>query len=436
MSNIKAEMRTSWLGASIAAIAVVLPLNAFNGAAAPAGLTFTHRLVEPGWTHAEPTLDVGNGVTPTIVYTTDERDAIWISTTGGASWTRKLTPTTSNQRDQSAVSIDAGGAVYLAHIGGGRYPVPAQTSFDQGATWTNLAYLGRGRVCGGNGSERLWSAARASGEVVHVAACTSEDPAENYAQDVFAWTSTNGGVTYTKTFPARRVEVVGPVAFAGAATIYVAYADLDWIYVAKSTNGGATWTIAPVAQNVRLQGFPVVDADDAGNVYMAWARRGTLSAGTEPVQLGAVLLARSTDGGTNWSTPVVVSDAMREAASPWISAGAAGRVAVSYFAATGPAFQTYGTPLTSWNIDVAQSLDAASASPQFTIDTAVTGVRTGNLCPNDNYECTLVERMKFFQTDIDDAGHLYIAYAKDRGLDGPSTADLMIAVQSAGPTLR
>ena len=68
--------------------------------------------------------------------------------------------------------------------------------------------------------------------------------------------------------------------------------------------------------------FPVVAADAAGNVYMAWVDTNDNN----------VYYSYSTDGGETWSTPVQVSGGDSHSnVMPWIQGGAAGTVVVAWY---------------------------------------------------------------------------------------------------------
>jgi hypothetical protein len=135
--------------------------------------------------------------------------------------------------------------------------------------------------------------------------------------------------------------------------------------------------------------FTPVAVDRAGNVYVAFIDYiSTLHPAYD------VYLARSTDGGSTWDgktdgsgIPVLVSGATGTHYTPNLVAGDAGRVAVIYYATSytdhpyvnGDTCPTTVPPQTScqgknqpeppgtaWVTDVAQSLNAAAATPAFT----------------------------------------------------------------------
>ncbi|HEY6626484.1 MAG TPA: sialidase family protein, partial [Ignavibacteriaceae bacterium] len=98
----------------------------------------------------------------------------------------------------------------------------------------------------------------------------------------------------------------------------------DGIGFAKSTNGGVTWSAPMYAyfqtnfgirgtlsskSGIRVSSFPSMAVDRSGGpyngyIYITWPQRGVSPAGSDP----DIVLIRSTNGGTNWSTPVRVNN--------------------------------------------------------------------------------------------------------------------------------
>lgn len=94
-------------------------------------------------------------------------------------------------------------------------------------------------------------------------------------------------------------------------------ATLDSIWVAKSTDGGVTWSapvavsqlvdITPPAHTVfRVNSFPAADAAPNGDLYVAWSSIESDSNGGHD----AAYYSKSTDGGMTWSSPAIVFPAL------------------------------------------------------------------------------------------------------------------------------
>ncbi|MBE0572437.1 MAG: T9SS type A sorting domain-containing protein [Ignavibacteriaceae bacterium] len=98
----------------------------------------------------------------------------------------------------------------------------------------------------------------------------------------------------------------------------------DGIGFAKSTNGGVTWSAPMYAyfqtnfgirgtlsskSGIRVSSFPSMAVDRSGGpyngyIYITWPQKGVSPAGSDP----DIVLIRSTNGGTNWSTPIRVNN--------------------------------------------------------------------------------------------------------------------------------
>jgi hypothetical protein len=121
------------------------------------------------------------------------------------------------------------------------------------------------------------------------------------------------------------------------------------------------------------QDFAPIAIDSAGNLYVTWAQSPVDASGNVNGPT-TIYLASSTNGGTTWTKPIAVSthvSGLKTNVFPWVAAGSAGRIDIVW----------YGTPTLgscpgqpcgagfidgSWNVYMAQSLNATSASPSFT----------------------------------------------------------------------
>ena len=96
----------------------------------------------------------------------------------------------------------------------------------------------------------------------------------------------------------------------------------DAIGFAKSTDGGATWTKMRAydvdnfgirgnlkSTSIRVSSFPSMTVDRSGGprngyIYICWPQRSVSPAGSDP----DIVMIRSTNGGTTWSSPVRVNN--------------------------------------------------------------------------------------------------------------------------------
>ncbi len=130
--------------------------------------------------------------------------------------------------------------------------------------------------------------------------------------------------------------------------------------VISSADGGSTWsspkviatqqTVNDFAPNTGAflrtgAGLPAVAVDAAnGNLYVVWEdARFTNGA------FNQIVLSKSTDGGSTWSSPALVSNASSKPAfTPEIAVNAAGTVGVTYYDFRNPDGITTGQPTDYW----------------------------------------------------------------------------------------
>jgi hypothetical protein len=241
--------------------------------------------------------------------------------------------------------------------------------------------------------------------------------------------------------------------------LYVPYATTSGIGVAVSADGGRTWVQHTVAAGPKTGSFPGVAVDDSGAVYVTWAQVAfTASTPLTGLNIGGVVkIARSTDHGSTWTTPMAVSDPHRTAVMPWIVAGAKGKVAVFFYAARAPIVDTgpdLGTPVTHWDIEVSEILNARQAAPLVNRVVAIPGVHTGSIC-TEGIGCLSPEGigvlnlplpfdrrlLDFFGAAVRPNGSIIFAYPTDRPANNAddlllTTVDIRLATQVGGPRLR
>jgi hypothetical protein len=114
-------------------------------------------------------------------------------------------------------------------------------------------------------------------------------------------------------------------------------ANFNNIYVARSADGGLTWTVVKVFHAppfTRLNNFwPALGVDETtGRVWVAWT------------DLRGVSVSSSTDHGASWSMPLTVSTATTTV-MPWVAARA-GKVDVVYY---GSSASSTDDPNAVWN---------------------------------------------------------------------------------------
>jgi hypothetical protein len=213
---------------------------------------------------------------------------------------------------------------------------------------------------------------------------------------------------------------------------------LTQLWLAESDDNGASWANRLVLDldtafgSAALGGslghvLPASAVDDAGNLYAAFSLR--LGTGGET----HLYLIHSADHGLHWSSPVRVdSGGLRSNVMPWLAAGEAGRVALSWYGSRSPDFTA---PDSAWAELFAQSTNASSTAPSFQ-QSQVSGkapVHIGSVDTMGNPGSNLYDwGLRDFQSIAADAcGMAHLAWTNDTGQGATVTAR-----QIAGASLR
>jgi hypothetical protein len=299
------------------------------------------------------------------------------STDGGTTWSNELVPgfcsaTNAAERGVTAeqpggspmqafdattdpvVAFDRGGNLYYAHIAIAEAPLATtppcfagrifvSTYTDEAATYTRTVPIPAGRsqqpfICGpgfANFDDKEWMIVDRYDEDAHPDVLVTWTRFETQGGESSIWfsKSTDGGETFSKAVLVNKPVAGGLVQESMPATdpsgnIYVIFLQFQGgfgstlphsgIWVAKSTDGGKTFTqkkIADIRQipdplypgGFRTGTVPGIDAD-ANGLYAVW---GELVDGKARVSF-----TRSTDGGATWSTPVDLSQSTGHAFFP------------------------------------------------------------------------------------------------------------------------
>lgn len=175
--------------------------------------------------------------------------------------------------------------------------------------------------------------------------------------------------------------------------------------------------------------FPTATIDKAGNIYVAWAMNN--SRNNEYM----VWFAASHDHGNTFYGPFQVSQGPGAALMPWVAAGDDGRLEIVYYATTTPGDPNFASPATThWNTMFAQSFNAASREPVFTISQVSDHImHNGGIC-NQGLLCQITtggdrSLADFFQVAIGPDGLANIVFADN----GSSATHATYARQTSGP---
>lgn len=123
----------------------------------------------------------------------------------------------------------------------------------------------------------------------------------------------------------------------------------DYVVVSRDEGASYTWLKVPGAPAGGLDSGPYlqVASDDAGNIYALWQAKGLM------------FLAVSRDQARSWSAPMqVAAPGVSGVQRASLSAGAAGHVAIAYYASTDPDAQSFTGYIT-------QTADALDPQPLF-----------------------------------------------------------------------
>ncbi len=212
---------------------------------------------------------------------------------------------------------------------------------------------------------------------------------------------------------------------------------LNRVYMARSTDGGLTWTNSLIYDSGSTNGTPNSLAhlfaagaiDAAGNAYAAVAERKGTDTQTH------IELLRVPKGSTAQATPVRVDQGGLGAnVMPWVAAGDTGHVAVSWYGSTST---NNDDPESQWSEMFAMTTDALAATPIFTQSrvSGPTAIHAADVCLA-GIDCELTGGNRnladFQMIDIDPCGYAQMVWTDD----AHSANVTMHARQTAGPSLR
>lgn len=310
---------------------------------------------------------------------------VYVSMDGGKHWQNLKLPglgSTGNPQGvfkkltsvgDPTIAFGANNTVYYANIGFNRVDesdgIFVSVSHDGGLHWDNPVLVANS---GGATffNDKLWIGADpTSGKVIITWTRFKDNPQIGYVESpIVAATSQNYGARWSSW-----VDVSGsykfnqgsvPV-FGNDGTIYVSFEGavaangyLDYNIVAKSTNGGKSFTQTVVSRNVdenfpifggrgvlsglhfRTNTFPALTIDRVtGQLYLAWAdnRYGDSTMFCDPAYGGkgcaptsVQVFVQSSSDGVTWSTPKQLTTSSEDKIYPWVAANA-NNVIVSYY---------------------------------------------------------------------------------------------------------
>jgi hypothetical protein len=310
---------------------------------------------------------------------------VYVSMDGGTTWANLKLPglgSTGNPQGvfkkltsvgDPTIAFGANNTVYYANIGFNRVDesdgIFVSVSHDGGLSWDNPVLVANS---GGPTffNDKLWVGADPnSGKVTISWTRFKYSPQYGYiASPIVAATSKNYGASWSSW-----VDVSGPYKYnQGSVPVYgndgaiyvsfesavAAYGYLDYNVVAKSTNGGKSFTQTVVSRNVdenfpifggrgvltglhfRTNTFAALTIDRVtGKLYMSWADNSNGDptmfcapeyGGSGCAPTSAQVFIQSSMDGVNWSAPQQLTTTVEDKIYPWVAAND-GNVIVSYY---------------------------------------------------------------------------------------------------------
>ncbi len=201
------------------------------------------------------------------------------------------------------------------------------------------------------------------------------------------------------------------------------------VYIARSIDGGNTWDLKLVYQ--------APEGVFLGNIFAALAIDAGSGLHVVFSDSHHVFLTSSKDYGATWTPPVRVSNGSdsRSAMQPWVTAGAFGKVNVTWLGSTDSNAQD---TVAQWQVFMAQTQNAFANVPLFT-QSAATGINhVGPICTN-GLNCAAGTRnmAEYWAPTVYLDGNQHIVYPDDHNSNLPSgAARTWFVRQTGGPTVQ
>lgn len=281
----------SWSAQMLPRLIVGGTTNAYDGAGDPSVAVDVNGVARVGCLHFERNGEQQNAI---VVHTVTFNDSDNIATVASEKVIESFS--SSVFHDKPYIAVGPGGAVYIS--------------------WTEFSYDAAGNYQSAQ-IRFAYKASGASGFTI-LSSPVSDNPDNQGSVPVVS-----GGYVY-----------VAWLNYTGAMQIRI---DKAAINPATGTLTGGFGTdvmvraITPIpspftGQNFRINSFPTLAAG-GGNLYLAWAQRGS---GSDEADIA---FSRSTDGGTSWSTPLRVNsdNTTRDQFFPWMAVDGSGKIHLIWY---------------------------------------------------------------------------------------------------------
>lgn len=282
----------------------------------------------------EPAICINPGNTQELVAGANLNN-LYYSHDGGATWTQTTVSCPWGIWGDPVIGIDTTGAFFYLHLsnpptGSWIDRIIAQKSTDGGVTWSDGSFMG---LNGAKAQDKHWIATDRQTNTLYVTWTQFDDYGSSNPADssvILFSKSTDGGENWSEALRISQLAgdcldsddtAEGAVPSIGPnGEVYVAWSNHNKIWFDRSTDGGATWLEDDVFVSdqpggwdyaipgiYRANGLPVTACDLSGGphngtIYINWTDQRNGPDDTD------VWLAKSTDGGDTWSTPVRIND--------------------------------------------------------------------------------------------------------------------------------
>ena len=355
------------------------------------------------------------------------------------------------------IAVDGNGTAYMADLGRG---IPLFISKDHGATWTEKDDITA--TPQSESRDRQWIDARGPGRVVVVVAGTEHGA----PRTVLFVQSNDSGETWSKPRELTTHMIqIGPIVWVDDHTLAMVYVEPlgnattpqssnveGRIHVLVSPDSGATWNDTPFAGKIpRAVGFvaasfaptfifPVIAADHAGNLYVAWSQSRSGSDAPNTDVGTTIMLARSLDRGATWSDPQAMTPATGNSIFPALVAGEEGRVALAWLRADTPLDPNH--TVGPWYLHEMETTNGAADAPKWTdVQAAAEVVHNGGVCASGG-ACSIADGtgdrtlLDFIEIAIvPTTGKTVIAYTVDPPMNAKQPQIHVISQNGGSPLL-
>lgn len=322
----------------------------------------TQKPVDVGTAGNEPIILAGNDGTLYI----SALQHIYRSGDSGATWQQLAGPLFAGQvnlNSDSSLAMDPGGRLYMTFDWPYAGSTAVCTSDDHGDNWTCNPVVVPG------GTDRMWITAPSNSGAFEV---TNEGLYETaFLKSIdrgltWAPTQLGSGVLEPQTGPLMQKpggsDILQPLK-AGNLSFYVYSSGIN---TAVTSSLRATDLPGPLA-------LPSASFGTDGTLY-------TVTETPNPVGGAQVVVARSSDEGKTWTDlPPIPGTTKGTAAFTWISAGSKGHVGVIYYYTTDNGAPGAFTTAV-WSAVWAETYNADTANPTWTVSTVDPSIRTGAIC--------------------------------------------------------